>query len=99
MDTTTPISSVTYNGASIPLASGTSNELLKGILNGTITSVTAKDLDGVTKITPSLFESNRNLTSVELSSTITEIGDASFLNCTNITDFLTNDALTNIGKI
>lgn len=64
---------------SIP--SGSGNTLFKSLVNRSITTVTAEDLQGLTSIGNSAFIECRLLTDVELPETITNIVDSAFQAC------------------
>lgn len=61
--------------------------LLTDTLLKQINSLSAKDLKGVKTIGPDIFAYNNNLTSVELSDDITEIGVSSFTQCPLLESF------------
>ena len=54
------------------------NELWQKLMNGTITEITAEDLQGVTEIRPYAFYNCTKLKSVEIPYNITEIGTCAF---------------------
>lgn len=72
-------------------------DLFKGLVAGTITEVTAEDLEGVTEIRPYSFYECDNLTVFELSDTITNVGKYAFYGCGELTTFTLNNNITTIN--
>lgn len=71
-----------YDGSTTP-ASEYENKFAK-LVDGSITAVTAEDLKGVTKIVDYAFYNRRNLVTLELPDTITEIGPWGAGECHNV---------------
>ncbi len=60
------------------------NDVLVGIVDRSITKVTAKDLEGVTVIGESAFLNCTNLKEIELPESVTVIGDSAFSGCSSL---------------
>lgn len=75
-----------------------SNTLFNQLARGTITSVTASDLEGVTKLRDYFFFGCTGLTSATLPDTITKIGQYAFYGVTGIKDFEMPDSVTEAGQ-
>ena len=73
------------------------NELFKAYVDGSLTTIKAEDLDGVTKIKNSAFYNCTSLTSVTLPSSVTSIGDLAFNYCTSLTSVTLPSSVTKIG--
>lgn len=91
------------NGVTIAGVEGTYtgdplNTLFNQLARGTITSVTASDLEGVTKLRPYFFFRCTGLTSATLPDTITRIGQYAFYGVTGIKDFEMPDSVTEVGE-
>lgn len=59
---------------------------LPQILNKTVTSITADDMEGATSITRYMFEYCNSLTSVTIPESVTSIGINAFYNCKWLTE-------------
>ena len=68
-----------------------------GIVDGTITELTAEDLDGATKIKDGIFRDCKNLTSVTIPDSVTSIGNSAFNGCSNLSSVIMSDNVTSIG--
>lgn len=62
-----------------------------------ITEITADDLEGVTVIPDSGFNSCSNFTNIIIPDSITKIQAGAFYNCTNLTTITIPDSVTSIG--
>lgn len=60
------------------------NSILLDIIQGTATDIKASDWQGITKINDYLFYHNRNLKSIEIPDSVTEIGIEVFTDCQNL---------------
>ena len=67
-------------------------------LRNELTTLTASDLEGVTKVGDYAFAYNTNLTSIALPSTVTKIGQFGFYYCSGITSLTLPNAVTEIGS-
>ena len=90
------------NGVTIAGVEGTYtgdplNTLFNQLARGTITSVTASDLEGATNLRPYFFFRCTGLTSATLPDTITKIGQYAFYGVTGIKDFEMPDSVTEVG--
>lgn len=70
---------------------------LAGLVDGTITEVTEKDLAGVTKLRQYAFAYATTLTSVVLPNTITSIGWYAFNGCKSLTNVVLSNSITSIS--
>lgn len=69
----------------------------KGIVDDSLTEVTAEMLDGITSITGYAFYESRNLTSVEIPSGVTSIGNYAFERCSSLISINIPNGVTSIG--
>lgn len=77
---------------------GAAENKLVGILNNSVTEITADDLEGATLIKPYLFNGCSNLINIELPDSITRIGSYAFDNCQRLESVGTlPDSITSIG--
>ena len=67
------------------------------LMEGTVTEISAEDLQGVTKIRDYAFYNNTTLTSVSLPDTVTSLGSYSFYYCKSLTSVNLPNSLTSIG--
>jgi len=72
-------------------------EIFQQIVGGTVTELTAHDLDGITEIRSYAFYNCHTLRSVELPESVQTIGQYAFYNCSNLSDFTITANLKNIG--
>lgn len=77
---------------------GGNNTKLKEIVEGTITELTAEDLEGVEKIKMSLFYGNGPLRYVELPNSVKEIGSSAFQNSDVENNVLKDTNVETIGS-
>lgn len=82
--------------AAQPVASGENK--LPQLVDGTLTEITAEDLEGVTKIKPWAFYEDNLLTKVELPNSITSIEKAAFSDCRQITTLTLPNNLTTLEQ-
>ena len=68
------------------------------LVTGTLTEITADDLNGVTKLIQSAFAYQRNLISVVMPDTITELGESVFDGCSRLKSIILSPNITNIPK-
>lgn len=69
--------------------------LIEQIIGKTVTSVTAEDIRGATKIASGVFYKCDKLTTIEFPDTVEEIGDSAFSGCTT----LANVDLSNLPRL
>ena len=69
----------------------------KGIVDDSITEVTAEMLNGVTTISDIAFYQCSNLTSVDIPSSVTSIGKEAFYNCASLASVTIPSGVTSIG--
>lgn len=69
----------------------------KGIVDDSLTEVTAEMLDGATSISGYAFYQCANLTDVEIPSTVTTIGSYAFSSCRALTSINIPNTVTSIG--
>ena len=69
----------------------------KGIVDDSLSEVTAEMLDGITSITSYAFYQCANLTSVEIPSSVTSIGSYAFEYCSSLTSINISNGVTSIG--
>ena len=70
---------------------------LPSVVDRSVTTIIAEDLQGVTRIGYSAFEECYALTSVSLPNTVTSIGDNAFKGCNNLTSITIPNIVTSIG--
>lgn len=71
-------------------------QLFQSIVGGTITELTAQDLEGITEIRAYAFYNCNSLQRVELPETVETIGAYAFANCSNLVEIVTTDNLKTI---
>lgn len=71
--------------------------LFQGMVNKTITTVTADDLQGMTTLADSAFKGLTSLTSVALPDSITTMGSSVFYGCSSLTSVALPDNLSTIN--
>lgn len=76
--------------------SATENKFLQRV-DGSLTTVTAEDLQGVTSISNGAFQNCDNLTSIVIPNSVTSIGEHAFNNCDNLTSITIPNSITRIG--
>ena len=69
----------------------------KGVVDDSLTEVTAEMLDGVTTISDLAFYQSANLTSVDIPSSVTIIGKQAFYSCSSLTSVTIPSSVTSIG--
>ena len=85
------LSSVTVN------TSVAAQSIFPQVIDGTVTEITAADLQGATKIRDYTFYSS-NITSIEIPDGVTLIGTYAFYDCSSLTSITIPDGVTVIGK-
>ena len=85
-----PVTIVQQSGGS-----GGENKLAK-LVDGSITTITAEDLAGITSIRAWAFYNYVNLASVAIPDSVTNIGQASFQGCTSLTSVTIPSSVTSI---
>lgn len=73
------------------------NKLAK-VLDGTVTEITASDLEGATKIRDYAFFSCISLMSVDIPNSVTSIGKYAFSDCDSLTSIEIPNSVTSIGN-
>ena len=75
------------------------NEVSKlgGLVDGTPTEITAKDLAGATKINDYAFYYNQGLTNIVIPNSVTSIGQYAFFQCSMLQSIEIPDSVTSIG--
>lgn len=86
-----------YASATVNVGSGGSN-VVKSLVERTITNVTADMLEGVTSIGNYAFVMLDSLESIEIPGSVTSIGAASFMNCSNLANVTIGNGITSIGE-
>ena len=76
---------------------GSSNNALKGLIDDTLTELTAEDFSGVTSIRTYGFYKCNGLLSVTIPDNVTAIGDSAFSSCDGLTSITFPNKLTTIG--
>ena len=84
-----------YDGTSEP-ASGKS--LAAQIVDKSVTSVSAGDLEGITTIGNYAFRDCSSLTSITIPDSVTSIGDRVFYGCSSLTSITIPNSVTSIGS-
>ena len=78
-------------------AGGGSSSKFKELVDGSITTVTAEDLQGITSINASAFRGRINLTNITIPSGVTSIGNSAFDGCRGLTSITIPSGVTSIG--
>ena len=72
--------------------------LVQQVVSGTITEITAQDLEGITEIRPYAFYNCTSLVRVELPASVENIGSYAFAECSNLQEIIFNNPNTVIGS-
>lgn len=70
----------------------------KDMVDGSITTITAEDLYGITEIAPNRFYKDRSLQTIELPNTVTSISDYAFQG-SNIVEIIMSNSVTTLGSL
>ena len=70
---------------------------LAGVVDGSVTELTAEDLAGATKIRMQAFYNWGELTRIEIPDSVTTIGDEAFYTCSNLTSVVIGEGVTSIS--
>jgi hypothetical protein len=90
-----PFNEVAKRVLALPTASG-ENKFAQ-LISGTLTEITAEDLEGITQIRSYTFYKLSQIVNVELPNSITYIGDSAFYECYALTNLTLSPNITNIG--
>lgn len=83
---------------SLPEAGGSGGvNIAAGIVDGTITEITAQDLMGATKIRDYAFYTWRGLKNITIPDSVTSIGSGAFYGC-GLTSIVISNSVTSIGS-
>ncbi len=93
---TVPTELTGYGAAIEALPSGGGSQIFTDYMQGTLTSVTAADLSGVTSIRDNAFYGFAGLKSAEMPTTVNSFGTHVFHNCTGLTSVTLPTNLTTI---
>ena len=86
------------DGVSILGVGGTYANNAPKLIDGSITSLTEEDFEGVQQINDYAFHSCVHLASVDVPSGITSVGISAFLGCSNLEEISLPDSVTSIGN-
>ena len=70
---------------------------LAELMNGTLTELTAQDLEGATQIRLEAFADQKNLLSVEIPGSVKTIASRAFNGCSSLSTLVLNEGLEEIG--
>ena len=93
---TVPTELTGYGAAIEALPSGGGSQIFTDYMTGTLTSITASDLSGVTSIRDNAFYGFAGLKSAEMPTTVNSFGTHVFHNCTGLTSVTLPTNLTTI---
>lgn len=93
-DTIKPVDMATEIGS---IQTGGGDNKLPQLVDGSLTTITAEDLAGVTKIRDYAFWNCFSLTSITLPDSIISIGSGAFSNCSALTRITIPNSVQNIG--
>ena len=71
---------------------------LAAYASDTLTEITAKDLEGATKIKANAFENIHSLQSVEIPGTVKSIGEEAFLGCSSLDHVTIAEGVSSVGN-
>jgi hypothetical protein len=72
------------------------NKLAKSIINGSVTTITEEDLNGINKIKDYAFAGCNSLASITIPNSVTNIGNYAFFSCTALTSITIPNSVTTI---
>lgn len=79
------------------IQTGGGDNKLPQFIDGSLTTITAEDLAGATKVREYAFEYS-NITNITLPNSVTSIDNHAFSNCSSLTSFTIPDSVTSIGQ-
>lgn len=95
IDTTKKVKKITVDGTEMELVGGSEKSKLAQAVDESITEITAKDLEGATKIRYYFFEL-MPLVSVEIPDSVTLIEELAFADCEYLENLIIGKGITNI---
>ena len=88
---------MTFPEGFVSAVGGISDNVLPGVVDGSITEITSEMLAGCTKIRRYAFYEYSSLTSIVIPSGVTSINNSTFYNCSSLTSIVIPDGVTSIG--
>lgn len=70
---------------------------LASLIDGSITEITAEDLEGVTEVADYAFYKRQNITKITIPDSVISIGKSAFSGCSHLEDFVIPNKVTSIG--
>lgn len=87
---------VSGNYAGSSGGSAAENKLAQ-LVDGSLTTITAKDLHGATSIRDRAFYEYNSLTNIDIPNSVMSIGDSAFTSCSSLTSITIPNSVTSIG--